>query len=210
MQTQTNGPSSEGRGRGDPPLVLKLPQTKGNFKMEAPIDYAAVLADLRARRDELNAAIKAIEPLASGRSAATTPAIPFERGSRHEFDATAAIGDVETGDARAQPLGTTVESDSFFGLSTSEAAKKYLRMKKKPASTREISNALVEGGYLTNSKNFYVNVFTTLRRTQSFVSVQQKWGLAEWYPGRRLDQVKSKSQNGKEEVPAAATEDEGA
>jgi hypothetical protein len=169
--------------------------------MEAPnIDYAAVLADLRAKRDKLNAAIEAIEPLVFS----ARPAPPAE----------GAGSDTGMGDETSSPRETKeafparVEPDTFFGLSITEAARKYLRMKKRPAATREITDALLEGGYLTNSKVFYSNVFASLRRSPEFVSVQQKWGLAEWYPGRRLDQLKRTVKEGaqtKEEEQVVTT-----
>ncbi len=157
------------------------------------IDYSAVLADLKDKRDKLNTAIAAIEQFVFGRAASDT-----DLGGETPMSA----------DASREIL--RIEGDTFFGLSTTEAARKYLRMKKRPASTQEIADALQEGGYLTNSKNFYSNVFGSLRRMSDFVNVQQKWGLVEWYPGRRLDKLKAgpiRPDEAEPEVDAAADEE---
>jgi hypothetical protein len=157
--------------------------------MDTPaVDYSVVLADLKRRRDELNAAITLIERISLGGAAATGGADLGLDGSQPTSEG-----------APRDALPTKVESDTFFSLSIPEAAKKYLRMKKRPAGTRELSNALMEGGYLSQSKNFYTNVFASLRRNPDFVLVKSQWALAEWYPGRRSDQTKTKA-NGKEET----------
>jgi hypothetical protein len=157
--------------------------------MDTPtVDYSVVLADLKRRREELSTAIALIERISLG-GAPVGGADPSLGG-----------GEPEPESPPRDTLPTKVESDTFFGLSITEATRKYLRMKKRPAATREISDALLEGGYLSQSKDFYANVFASLKRSPDFVLVQSKWGLAEWYPGRRLDQAKAKA-NEKEEAP---------
>jgi hypothetical protein len=138
------------------------------------IDYEAVLADLREKRDKLDTAIAAIEQLVLGRVAAPGQAI--------------AAGSISPGQPDASEVSRTIESDTFFGMTASDATRKYLRMTKRPASLNAILAALQEGGYLTNSKNFYSNLYTTLSRLDDFVKVGKNWALVEWYPGRRLDQ----------------------
>jgi hypothetical protein len=147
----------------------------------ATIDYDAVLEDLRAQRDELNAAISAIERLSRGRSssqgltgngepASVSPTSGMEEREREPI---------------AAPESKQIREDTFFGLSASAAARKYLTMVKRPALTQELVDALKKGGYLTNATNFYSNLYTTLKRSPEFTNLGKgKWGLAEWYPNR--------------------------
>ncbi len=133
--------------------------------MSSEIDYEAVLADLEARRADLEAAIIGIrrilgqtdEPGVSMK-ASNEPGKPIE-----------------------------LEIDAFIGMSVSDAAKKFLRMMgRKPQGTQTICDALVRGGFKSKAKNFYSNVHTALSRDPDFVRVGRgKWGLAEWYPSKR-------------------------
>jgi len=142
------------------------------------VDYNRVLADLRERRDKLNAAIAAIEEMSLGTG-----------GLDSGGDSDTAAGD-ESPIQMPQRISTArygLLSDSFFQMSAADAAKKYLRIVKRPAGTKEICDALTRGGYLTNAKNFYSNLYTTLLRTPDVIKVKKEWGLAEWYPGKRME-----------------------
>lgn len=123
------------------------------------VDYAAVLADLRARREKLDIAIRAIEEIAT------------------------------LGGADLSATSGTIRPDSFFGMQVLDAAIKYLKMAKAPKPASDIANALEMGGLTHQSKNFASTVYTTLSRDEDrggeMVKVGQNWGLAEWYPGRR-------------------------
>jgi hypothetical protein len=125
------------------------------------INYAAVLEDLKKRREKLDAAIAAIALILGDPNAAAIA--PSGNG---------------------EDLVATVKSDSFFGMSVPDAIRKFLRMSKRPQKANIIAKALQDGGIHTLSKNFYANVFTTLKRDPDFVKVRKEWGLAEWYPGR--------------------------
>jgi hypothetical protein len=138
------------------------------------VDYAAVLADLEARRAQIDAAIAVIRPLAGQLSMAMPPI---------------AVTPAGTG---IQTAGAAVEirEDSFFSLSIPEAVKKYLAMRKRPASTSEIIDALKRGGQINSSSDsFKASVPSVLDRANStgkgIVRVSRgTWGLAEWYPNR--------------------------
>ena len=134
------------------------------------IDYEAVLVDLRIKRDELNTAIATIERILGVASTATTTA----PGSTP-----AAAAD--------EKIPKQIESDTFFGLSAVQAAKKYLKMVKRPSATKEIHDGLKAGGFLTNSKSFYSNLYTSIMRSGEFRRVHKKWGLVEWYPNRPME-----------------------
>ena len=127
------------------------------------IDYASVLADLIARRDDLNKVIAVIEPMV---------------GKLAPRDATQFGGTAEQ-----------VRDDSFFGMGIADAAKKLLSMKKKPLNTQEITDLLKRGGMI-GSGNFSGSVGVALHRVNKndgdIVSIGRgKWGLSEWYPGKR-------------------------
>ena len=126
------------------------------------IDYAAVLADLVAKRDALNHAIEAIEQMTGQ---AVTPT---------------------AGRGKDEP--TEVRSDTFFGMKFPEAAKRYLAIAKKPQTASQIAEALQRGGITHQSSNFVNTIYTTLRREDErggeIIKVGKNWGLASWYPGR--------------------------
>jgi hypothetical protein len=125
------------------------------------VSYEAVLADLRAKRDRLDSAIRAIEEL-MGVATDITPAA-------------AARAAVELG---------TVQEDTFLGMSTPAAAEKYLRMVKRPKETGEIAEALQKGGIHSTADNFTNSVYTALMRNEKVIRLGRgKWSLREWHPG---------------------------
>lgn len=141
------------------------------------IDYEAVLGDLEAKKAAIEAAIMGIRQMLS-LGAQTAPGSTNGRGA-----------------VESQAL----ESDTFFGLSLGEAAKKFLRITKRKQSATAIAKALEAGGIQHTSKYLPNTVRTSLIRLAEngeVVQVGKEWGLAEWYPGRR----KSKKQNGDSET----------
>jgi len=131
------------------------------------IDYQAVLADLRAQRAKLDAAIAGIETMLGlaflGNGAQSVPG----QGSQ------------------------VLPPDAFFGMSIVEAAKKYLAFKKKPQTTSEIAEALEKHGFVNRSENFGNTVGAGLSRnadgpSPAFAKVSRgTWGLISWYPNYR-------------------------
>ena len=128
---------------------------------DQPINYAAVLADLEAKRAQLDSAIAAIKTLMeqTGALAATAPPVPRIAGL------------------------SEVPSQAFAGLSVSAAVRKLLEMMQRRMTVREIMQGLQAGG-LKPSK--YRNVYAILRQRESdkadIIKVDAKWGLAEWNP----------------------------
>jgi len=128
---------------------------------DQPINYAAVLADLEAKRAQLDLAIGAIKALMeqTGALAATAPPVPRIAGL------------------------SEVPSQAFAGLSVSAAVRKLLEMMQRRLTVREIMQGLQAGG-LKPSK--YRNVYAILRQRESdkadIIKVDAKWGLAEWNP----------------------------
>lgn len=128
---------------------------------EPTINYAAVLADLEAKRAELDSAIAAIKAIIrqTGVMAATAPAVP-----------------------RITSL-SQVPPRAFVGLSTSAAARKLLEMMRRRLTMKEIMQGLQAGGLKPNK---YRNVYAILRQREAYkadvINVNAKWGLAEWNP----------------------------
>jgi len=126
-----------------------------------PINYAAVLADLQAKRVQLDSAIASIRVLMeqTGIMAATAPPLP-----------------------RLAEL-SQVPPSAFVGLSVSVAVRRLLEMMQRRLSVREIMRGLQAGG-LKASK--YRNVYAILRQRESdkadIIKVDRLWGLAEWNP----------------------------
>jgi hypothetical protein len=134
------------------------------------VDYAAIIADLEAKRAALDATIVAFRSaMALGalgqvvEGLAATTAVPFS----------ASGGEV--------PVG------AFLGKSIPEAAKLCLAIVKKKQTTREIADALKKGGIESSARNFYSLVGSILDRSSKtnngIVKLDRShWALAEWYP----------------------------
>jgi DNA-directed RNA polymerase delta subunit len=141
---------------------------------DSDIDYAVVLADLKAKRDRLNAAIAGIETMLGLQSVITASA-------------------TVTGTlSNAGELGP----GAFLGMTIVEATAKLLSVRRQPLRTEEIVNELRRGG-ITFSTDTPVNtVGSVLHRDFSkggeIVSIGRgQWSLAEWHP--RVKKKKSQS-----------------
>lgn len=131
-----------------------------------PIDYAAIIADLEAKRAALDATLVAFRTAqalgALGQPGDTSTLVPSVSG-----------GEVPAG--------------AFLGKSIPEAAKLYLGIVKRKQTSREIADAIKNGGIESTAKNFYGNVHAILDRARKAGSGiiklgRSHWGLAEWYP----------------------------
>lgn len=123
--------------------------------------YEAVLADLKAKRDEIDKAIQAIESL-RGMGGAATP---------------------NSGGATLDGPG------ALLGLSIVDAAKKILAAKRQPLKNPDIAAAFKSGGLVLNSKEPANTIGSVLtRRFQEVGDIVKvgrgTWGLREWYPNR--------------------------
>ncbi len=142
--------------------------------MTAPIDYNAVLADLEAKRSQIDAAIAVIRSLVAGGGG------DMGGAAISGDDAAAAI----TSPGVTARVGSAIQTDSFFGMSTSQAVRKFLNMMKRPQTPKAIAEALIQGGQVhsVDYDTTYRNVYTALTRSKDFVKTRTKdWGLTEWY-----------------------------
>lgn len=133
--------------------------------MTAPIDYQAVLADLEERRGQLDAAIAAVRLIMSG-----APGVAQDPDAPPREQVVTPAKQQSGSSGRA-----AVDTDTFFGLSTSNAVKKFLSIAKRPQSGQV---------HAVDPKTAYTNVYTALKRGKDREFAQTRngeWGLAEWY-----------------------------
>ena len=125
--------------------------------------YALVLADLRAKREQIESAIAAIEALRGGAGVGVPPAAKT---------ATAAMG-----------------PGAFLGMSIPDAARKLLAHERRQMNNSEIWEKLRAGGLHLNSAEPVNTIGSVLGRRFDKVGDVVRvgrgtWGLAEWYPNR--------------------------
>ena len=146
--------------------------------MTAPIDYNAVLADLMAKRTQIDAAIEVIRSLIGSSAIADSG----------NGDSTSLPTQRELPPSQGTPSsGVPIQSDTFFGLTTAAAVRKYLSLVKRPQTPTAIAEAIHRGGqvHAADLESAFKNVYTALSRSKDFVKTRNKeWGLAEWYANR--------------------------
>ena len=131
--------------------------------------YDAVIADLEAKRSEIDAAIALMKRLKDTVGAAPSTSVPFSVSGAYMGGTT----DL-----------STIPSDAFFGLTIADAAIKFLAQwgGRKPQNTNTIIDALEHGGL---KRAAYTTVYGILnrraKRQGDVVNVKGDWGLAEWY-----------------------------
>lgn len=144
---------------------------------DQPINYDAVLADLKARRAQLDSAIAAIEGI-------TGQVGPNPSG----------------GPGGGGYVGGAPAHDAFIGMSIPEATKKHLTAVRKKLSTQEVMTALEAGG-LPPSK--YSTVYAILRRRENqvgdIINMKGDWALQEWYPNYRIKKSATESEEAETE-----------
>src|SRR5439155_2433741 len=103
-----------------------------------------------------------------------------------------------------------LHSDSFTGKKLGSATREYLEIRKRsggdaPATSREIFDALKEGGFVSGAKDdatALVVLRTMLRKnTVTFVKLQNgKYGLRAWYPNLKAPKEASADEASDEET----------
>jgi len=137
---------------------------------EQPIDYNAVLEDLKAQRAKLDAGIAGIEAMLGLRG----------------------VDAAQTTNAGAASNGKTdaLAPGAFLGMTIVDATEKLLKQTRKTLRNEEILAALKQGGLVFTSVNPVNTVGSILHRnwTQGGEIVRVSrgvWGLAEWHPRLR-------------------------
>jgi|SRR5665213_239168 len=143
--------------------------------------YDLVLADLEAKRAQIEAAIAAVKAIKSG------GAMPG-----------------------AVNLGTNLTDQpsegpgAFLGMTIPEAAKKLLASRRQPLRNPEIAQAFKAGGVHMNSVSAANTIGSVLTRRAETVGDIVKvgrgtWGLKEWYPNRSFGKKDKAPEGGKDE-----------
>jgi hypothetical protein len=140
--------------------------TKMSTESDGFDPYAVVLADLRAKRDQIDQAIQAIESV---------------RGN---------AGAVRVNSQLSEAAPTPNDAGAFLGMSIADAAKKLLLIRKQAMGNADIAAALKQGGLVmsanTDPQNMVGSILT--RRFEKVGDVVRVgrgiWGLKEWYPNR--------------------------
>lgn len=140
-----------------------------------PDPYDAVLADLRAKRDQIDSVIAALNSL---RAASLS---------------VAAIAQSASGE-------TTIAETAgmYLGMSITDATKKLLALRKRTMGNADIARELQAGGLAMTSKDPVNTVGSVLTRRFHEVGDVVKvgrgvWGLKEWYPGRTFKPASKQS-----------------
>jgi hypothetical protein len=145
---------------------------QGESMSTQPIDYAAILADLEAKKIALEAAIASVR-------AAIVAGTLGQSGDSMTFSAPG---------LPAALTGGEIPAGAFLGKSIPDAAKLYLEIVKKKQTSKEIAEALLKGGMESTSKNFPSIVHAILDRARkaknpALVKVDKSdWGLTGWWP----------------------------
>jgi HB1, ASXL, restriction endonuclease HTH domain len=134
-----------------------------------PDPYELVLADLRAKKAQIDQAIAAIEALRKGNPTAAISAVGAP--------------------SNAPGSQSLEEPGAFLGKSIVDAAKMLLAAKRQPMRNPDIAAAFKRGGLVLNSKDPANTIGAVLARRAADVGDIVKvdrgtWGLKEWYPNR--------------------------
>lgn len=134
-------------------------------------DYAAILADMEAKKTALESAILSLRAALAAGALGISASVP--------------TGSIPT--VSSNPLGLpsmTLPRGAFLGKTVTEAIKLYLTAVRKKQTNKEIAQALKEGGLESNG-NFdtYINGgLFRLKKEGVVLRFEEGWGLAEWYP----------------------------
>ena len=135
------------------------------------IDYAAIIADLEAKRAALETAITSLKTVIAS-------------GALGPSEGTSYVNLAATVVNPAAPSGE-IPDGAFHGKTIPAAIKLYLSLMHKKQTAREISDGLKKGGMESTSKWFDKIIYATLDRLRKggeIVKIEGNWGLPEWYP----------------------------
>jgi hypothetical protein len=146
---------------------------------EQPNAYDAVIADLRAKRDQIDQAIGLLEALREGVS------VPAMNVGQAATGISALIGYATDKDGE-------IAAGTFHGMSIEAAAKKLLQVRKRTMTAQELAQSLRAGGLHLQSETPANTIASVLSRAfnsggSDIVRVSRgQWGLQEWYPTQRF------------------------
>lgn len=151
--------------------------------------YDLVIADLEAKRDQLNATIQALMQM-RGLGDVTAPTLKVGATSKASNE-------------------QEISHDTFFQMTIPDAARKYLSIVKRTKTMSEIIEAILRGGLKSSAKDVNNTFRSIISRDDTFVRVNGEWGLTEWYPAMRRDAKKVKATPGPKTQEAKPARDTG-
>jgi HB1, ASXL, restriction endonuclease HTH domain len=145
---------------------------------EQPNAYDAVIADLRAKRDQIDQTIALLEALREG------VAVPAINVGQPATGVSALVGYAADKDGE-------LAAGTFHGMSIEAAVKKLLQMRKRTMTAQELAQSLRAGGLHLQSDTPANTIASVLSRAfnggSDIVRVSRgQWGLQEWYPTQRF------------------------
>jgi hypothetical protein len=153
--------------------------------MTDSVDYQVVVADLKARRAQLDQLIASVEALILGQG---------EPGA----------GKLDMAATGATVLPTAIHADTFYGLSIIDAAKKFLKMARRAQHTAAIADAIGKGGLKQPDINVLSSILVRAAKGREVTKVGKgMWGLAEWYPKPPKEPVEERRKPRKTGRPTA-------
>lgn len=140
------------------------------------IDYAVVLADLKDKRERLDAAIAGIEAMLGLQAAGVAASSGAGNGT----------------------TGAELGPGAFLGMTIVDAVVKLLAARRKALRTEEIVSEIKRGGIAFSTETPVNTVGSILNRDfkngGEIVSVGRgQWGLAEWHPRLRKKRPEDKT-----------------
>ncbi len=139
----------------------------------AGTDYAAILADMEAKKNALESAIASLRAaLASGALGASGSEISGP------MDSVSSSAPTSGGVPVSLPRG------AFLGKTVTDAIKTYLSAVRRKQTNREIARALKDGGLESSGKfdAYVTSGLFRLKKEGTVLRFNDGWGLAEWYP----------------------------
>lgn len=152
------------------------------IEVPAGIDYQALLAELKAKRDALNQTIQGLEKFVGGASAPASriaQAARIEQASADRDESKAAeLSSRAAG--KAKEAGVGVISQQFRNMTILQAASAYLRAVGGGKTTEEVAKAVELGGFKHRSTDFVNNVRSVLSRNAKAGREVRKAGKGTW------------------------------
>lgn len=113
-----------------------------------------------------------------------------------------------------QEIGSiaNIRADTFYGKTISSAAREYLEMRRAanlgPATTRDIFDALVKGGFkfdTANDNNSMISLGSTLRKNSKVFHrlPTGQFGLLAWYPNAKAEKGGKETDDSQDETKSA-------
>jgi hypothetical protein len=142
-----------------------------------PNPYDAVIADLRAKRDQIDQMIQYLEATKGGVPILAPGMIP-----------TSTI----LGSIGSSSDGAPIPAGTFLGMGIEEGVRSLLRIRKRAMTAQEIASDLLAGGLHLKSETPANTIASVLSRAfkggGDIVRISRgQWGLKEWYPTRRFE-----------------------